>query len=134
MRKDFRSQSPTGPKHFPTKSDTRTTLFCANRAKSGFSASAVNALIAADFRRNRARADPIDRHIVKLNTKLEDPFQLDASGCFLGCGAPKRDNRLGDKLHRQRCARQVGNVPLAALLELEIVALDIAHQVQSKGR
>jgi hypothetical protein len=83
VTKDFRSQSPTGPKHFPTKSDTRTALFCANRAKSRFSASAVNALIAADFARNRAnsqrdakrRANPIDGRIVKLNTDRKIRFR-----------------------------------------------------------
>jgi hypothetical protein len=76
----------------------------------------------------------IDRCVVKLNTDRKIHFQLDASGCFLGRGAPKRDNRFGNKLPLLRFARQVGNVPLAALLGLETVAPDIARPVRSKGR
>jgi len=82
----------------------------------------------------KRRANPIDRRVVKLNTDRKIHFQLDASGCFLGRGAPKRDNRFGNKLPLLRFARQVGNVPLAALLGLETVAPDIARPVRSKGR
>jgi hypothetical protein len=42
------------PNGFRTKSDSRTAYFCAIRAKSLLSASAVNALIGATFRRKRA--------------------------------------------------------------------------------
>ena len=78
--------------------------------------------------------NPIDRRVVKLNTDRKIHFQLDASGCFLGRGAPKRDNRFGNKLPLLRFARQVGNVPLAALLGLETVAPDMARPVRSKDR
>jgi len=42
-------------KSFRTKSDSRTAFICANPAKRRFAPSAVNALIGASFRHNRAR-------------------------------------------------------------------------------
>ena len=76
----------------------------------------------------------IDRCVVKLKYREEDPLSVRSSGRFSGHGAPKRDNRLGDKLHLLRFVRPAGNVPLAALPGLETVAPDIARPVRSKGR
>jgi hypothetical protein len=52
LYRDFRC----GSRHqaFRTKSDSRSALICANRAKPIFLANAVNALIVASFWRNRA--------------------------------------------------------------------------------
>jgi hypothetical protein len=90
-------------------------------------------LIAAGQRGAKRRANPLRSAHCKAEYR-QKAFLLDASGCFLGSRAPKRDNRFGNKLPLLRFARQVGNVPLAALLGLETVALDIARSVRSKGR
>ena len=75
-----------------------------------------------------------DRWIVKQRYRHEDPFSARPSGCFSGCGAPRRENRFGDKLHPQRCARPAGIVPPKAWPESESLELDLVRRAQKKDR
>src|SRR6185503_16917814 len=73
-----------------------------------------------------------DRYVVRLKYRQEDPCSADANDCSPDCGAPKDDNRFGNKLPLPRCARQVCNVSPAALPGSETVSRDITLALPSK--
>src|SRR6188472_876442 len=82
----------------------------------------------------RAGLESSDRCVVKQRYRHEDPFSARPSGCLSGCGAPRRENRFGDKSHPQRCARPAGIVPPKAWPESESLELDLVRRTQKKDR